>query len=86
LIKGSKDWDLSLVSDEHFSEILWSGGWDPGQVTWAKMAKKLLYLWHHSQKIRNSQPKNFFRVQTIRLAESFKGLNSSVAQSAEELW
>jgi len=25
-------------------------------------------------------------VQTRRLAESFKGLNSSSAQSAEELW
>jgi len=32
------------------------------------------------------QPKKFFRVQTRRLAESSKGLNSSVAQSVEELW
>jgi len=29
--------------------------------------------------------KNFFQVQTISLAESFNGLNSSLAQSAEEL-
>jgi len=32
------------------------------------------------------QPKNFFRVQTRRLAEHFEGLNSFLAQSAEELW
>jgi len=30
--------------------------------------------------------KNFFRVQTRRLAKSFEGLNSSLAQSAEEPW
>jgi len=30
--------------------------------------------------------KNFFRVQTRRLAESFEGLNNSLAQLAEELW
>jgi len=36
---------------------------------------------------KNSQPptKKFF-VQTKKLAESFKGLNGSLAQSAEELW
>jgi len=30
--------------------------------------------------------KKFFRVHTRRLAESCKGLNSYLAQSAEELW
>jgi len=54
LIKGSKDLDSSLVSNENFS------GWAPGQVTWAKMAQKLLHLWRHSQKIYNLQPKIFF--------------------------
>jgi len=33
---------LSLVSNENFSEILWPSGWVLGQVTWAKMAQKLL--------------------------------------------
>jgi len=60
LIKGSKDPDSSLVSNEDFSEILWPNGWALGHVTWAKMAQKLLYLWRHSQKIRSPQPKNFF--------------------------
>jgi len=60
LIKGSKDSDLSLVSDENFSDILWPSGWALGQVTWATMAQKLLHLWCHSQKIRKPQPKKFF--------------------------
>jgi len=30
--------------------------------------------------------KNFFRVQTRGQADPFEGLNSSLAQSAEELW
>jgi len=58
-IKGSKDSDSSLLANKSFSEILWSSGWALGQVTWAKMASKLLHLWHHSQKICNPQPKNF---------------------------
>jgi len=60
LIKGSKDLDLSLVSNKNFSEILWPSSWALGQETWAKMAPKLLHLWRHSQKIWNPQPKNFF--------------------------
>jgi len=60
LIKGSKDSDSSLVSNENFSEILWPSGWALDQVTWAKMAQKLLHLWRHSQKICNPQPKIFF--------------------------
>jgi len=55
-------------------------------LTWAKMAQKLFHLWRHSQKIHNPQPKNLFQVQSRRLAESFEGLNSSLAQSVEELW
>jgi len=38
---------------------------------------------------KNPQPRNqkvFFRVQTRRLADPFEPLNSSLAQSAEELW
>jgi len=50
------------------------------------MAQKLLHLQCHSQEICNSQPKNFFQVQIKRLADPFKVLKSSLAQSAEELW
>jgi len=59
-IKGSKDSDSSLLSNENFSETLWPSGWTVGQVTWAKMTLKLLHLWCHSQKIHNPQPKNLF--------------------------
>jgi len=52
--------DLSLVSNENFTEILWPSGWTLGQVTWAKMAEKLLHLWRHSQKNPNPQPIFFF--------------------------
>jgi len=33
LIKGSKDLDLSLVSNKTFSETLWPSGWTLGQAT-----------------------------------------------------
>jgi len=37
---------------------------------------------------KNLQPptKNFFQVQTRRLVDPFEPLNSSLAQSAEEIW
>jgi len=85
LIKGSKDSDLSLGSNENFSEKLWPSGWALGQVTCAKMNLKLLHLWRQSQKIRTPNQKIVFRVQSTRLADPFKLLNSSLAQSVEEL-
>jgi len=60
LIKGSKDLDLSLVSNENFSETLWPSGLALGQATRAKMTPKLLHLWRQSQKINTPQPKNCF--------------------------
>jgi len=80
LIKGSKDSVSSLISNENFIEMLWPSGWALGQVTWAKMAQKLLHLWRHSQKICNPQPKNFFQVQSRRLYDPFQPLNRSLAQ------
>jgi len=43
LIKGSKDSDSSLISNENFSEIFWPSGWALGQATWAKRTEKLLH-------------------------------------------
>jgi len=60
LIKGLKDSHSSLVSNENFSEIRWPSGWALGHVTWGKMARKLLHLWCHSQKICNPNQKIFF--------------------------
>jgi len=49
------------------------------------MTLKLLHLLRQSQKIRTPNQKVFFRVQYIRLADPFEPMNSSLAQSAEEL-
>jgi len=84
-IEGSKDSDSSLVSNENLSKILLSSGWALGQATWDKMAKNLPHLCRHSQKTWNPKLKNFFSLQAWRLAKSFEGLNSSLAQSAEEV-
>jgi len=62
LIKGSKDLDSSLVSNENFSETRWPSDWALGQATLAKMTPKLLHLWRQSQKIRIPQPKNIFLI------------------------
>jgi len=59
-IKGSKDSDSSLVSNENFSEILYPSGSALGQATWNKMAQKLLHLWRHSQKNSTPQPQKFY--------------------------
>jgi len=77
--------DLSLLSNENFSETLWPSGWALGQATRAKMTLELLHLWRQSQKIRIPNQKNFFRVQSTRLSNPFELLNSFLAQSAEEL-
>jgi len=84
-IKGSKDLDLSRVSNENFSKTLWPSGWALGQATWAKMTPKLLHLWCQPKKSSPPNQKNFFRVQSTRLADPFEHLNSSLVQSADEL-
>jgi len=64
-IKGSKDSDSSLVSNENLSEILWPSGWALGQATWAKMAQKLLHLWRQPQKIHTPNQKIFFECNLL---------------------
>jgi len=81
----SKAQNSSLVSNENFSEALWPSGWAIGQETWAKMTPKLLHLWRHSQKIRNPNQK-FFSSADKKAGDPFEPLNSSLAQSVEELW
>jgi len=87
LIKGSKDSDLSLVSNKNFSEIIWSSGWALGPATWAKMTPKLLHLMTSLTKNLHPQPTIFFECNLkdwpIRLP--FEPLSSSLAQSAEDL-
>ena len=50
------------------------------------MSKNMPYLWRHSQKKTKPKTKNFFSLQTRRLAESFEDLNSSLPQSSVEIF
>jgi len=62
-IKGSKNSDLSLVSNENFSEILRSSSWALGQVRCAEITLKLLHLWRYDvthKKSATSNQKIFF--------------------------
>jgi len=51
----------------------------------SKNGKKTTSLMMPLTKKQNLNPKNFLPLQTQRIAKSFKGLNSSLAQLAEEL-
>jgi len=52
---------------------------------WAKVAKKSSTYDVTQKKTAPPKQKNFFRVQSTRLADLFEPLNSSLAQWAEEL-
>jgi len=82
LIKGSKASDSSLVYNENFSEKLWLSGWAFGQLTWAK-----IYFTYDVIHKKSATPnQKYFCVQPRRLVDLFEPLNSSLVQSAEELW
>jgi len=57
-----------------------------GQVKLAKKTQEYPHLWRYPQRTPNPKRKTFFSISTTRLAESVDGLNSSLAQSAGELW
>jgi len=81
-IKVSKDIDSSLVSNENFSTLLLPSVWAQVRYQQPKMAKNTYLTYDITKK---TKPKMFFSLQTLRLSEAFEGLNSSRAQSAEEL-
>jgi len=60
---------------------IWWFGPGPGEG-----GLKLLHLWCHSQNTRIPQPKNFFRVQTTRLAASFDTSTRSVTLTGPEIF
>jgi len=84
--KAQKDSDSSLVSNENFSEILWPSSWALSQVSWAKMAQKLLHLNDITHKKFATRNQKFVWVQTRWLADLFEPLNNSLAQLVEEPW
>jgi len=77
--------EFRLVSNKNFSEILPPNSLGPGPGKVGQGGLEVFHLRCHSQKIRNLKPKNFFSLQTRRLAESFEGLNRSLALTALEL-
>jgi len=85
-IKGSKDLDSNVVSNENFKETLSPSGWALGQATWAKIIPKLLHLWCHSLKIHTPNQKTFFECHLedcpIRLSlEQFTSVISGGARA-----
>jgi len=77
--------DSSLASNENFSETLLSSGWALGQITsMGQNGQKPTSLMTSLKKKKKPKPK-IFSLETQRLAQSFEGLNSSLAQSLEEL-
>jgi len=78
LIKGSKDSDSSLVSNENFSEILWPSGWALGQVICAKRAQKATSLMTSLTKNPQPSTKKFFFKCRLEDLLNLKGLNREV--------
>jgi len=61
-------------------------GWGPGPAKGDQNCQNMPSLWRHLQKTPTENEKLFFSMSTRRLAESAKGLNSSLALAAGDLW
>ena len=70
--KVSKDSDCSLVSNKNFSEALPSNGLSPGPGEVGQGGLKVLYLWHHPQKICIPNQKIFLKCKLQDLLLSFQ--------------
>jgi len=82
LIKVLKDLDFIPDSNKNLSKILPSSGLSPGPDEVGQKGLKQLHIWRLSQK----NWKTFYSLQTQRLAQSFEGLNSSLAQLSVEIF
>jgi len=85
-LKLSKDSDCSLVSSKNFSKILSPNSWHPGPGKVGQGGLKVFHLWRHSQKNYTPQAKNFFWVQTRRLAASFDASTRFVTCTGAEIF
>jgi len=72
--QGSKDSKSSLVSKGKFEQNTSDSRYGP-RPKWPKT-----YLTYDVSHNKSKTKKKFFSLQSQRLAESFKGLNSSLAQ------
>jgi len=85
-IDGSKDADFRLVFSSKRNKKLPLGVGAQGPMTWEKNNMNLPLLWRNPQKNSNLNLSNFILIETTRLSASFEDLNSSLAQSAGNLW
>ena len=85
-LKGSKDLEYTLDSKTTLGQKMayWVGA--QGQVKLVKKTQNHPHLRRHSHITPNAKRKSFVSILTRRLAKSVDGLNSSLAQSANELW
>jgi len=74
--------DCSLESNKTFRKILLPNGWHPGPGEVVQGGQKVLRLWRHLQ----APSKNFFRVQTTRLAAPFDASTRSVSCTGSEIF
>ena len=85
--KGSKDAEFGLVSKKTWAKIMGQWVGVQGKVKAAKKKQKHPHLWRSPKRTPNRKRKTFlFSISSRRLAESVDGLDSSLAQSAGELW
>jgi len=68
------------------SEILPSSGLVPGLDEVGQKGQNYCFYDVTHNKCNDQNQTDFFSLRTRRLAKSFVGLNSSLAQSAKELW
>ena len=85
-IKGSKDSDDTLVSNKNLRPNIGSLNWAPGPRKVGNKNAKTTPLVTSPQENPKPKSENIFWVGTRRLAESVKGLNTSLAAVAYELW
>jgi len=85
-IKGSIDAGFGLVFNKTLRQKNGSMGWGPGPAKGGQKCENMHPSWRYLEKTPNPKRKTFFSISTRRLAESVDGLDSSLAQSAGELW
>ena len=78
--------DTQMVRDQKKFENHWPNGWRPGPGKVGQSGLKVLHLWRHSQPTRTPQEKNFFRVQSTRLAACFQSFAESLEQTGAEIF
>jgi len=78
--------DYSLASNKNSGQKIPSSGWHPRPINPEQHGLKPPPLMMSPKKKRNPKLFIYFLMQTRRLATSFEGFNSSLAQWSGKLW